>query len=227
MLNFKHPFKHVSIEDVKKEIKALDEKYEGQYEFANSEEDYSLLVDVKNLLDNMKANEVDPSTMVEIVNDEDECEEISFQTWLYDYSGMEYLKSDNSYNWSSPLSHDINFEVWGYSESEPLYVVVRVHRMGDIRGNYTDEIILSYENYDDFLYSTMEDVSEYVGLEFEYNGEKYHATITIDWYKECPDVSIMNENCDEEILDLYDVYIGEDTKEGIIEKLQELMADNL
>ena len=141
MKNFKHPFKHVSIEDVKKEIKALDEKYEGQYGFANSEEDYSLLVDVKNLLDNMKANEVDPSTMVEIVNDEDECEEISFQTWLYDYSGMEYLKSDNSYNWSSPLSHDINFEVWGYSESEPLYVVVRVHRMGDIRGNYTDEII--------------------------------------------------------------------------------------
>ena len=227
MFNLQHPFKHVSIEDVKKEIKALDEQGKENYSFANSEDEYSLLVDVKNLLDNMKANEIDPSTMIEIEVDEDEYEEIPFQTWLYEYSGLEELKADNSYNWCSPLSHDINFEVWGVSETEEIYVVVRVHRLGDIRGNYTDEIILSYDNYDDFMYSNIEDTSKFVGFEFDYNGEKYNADIVVDWYKECPDVRIMDENCDEEILDLYDVYIDADNKEELIEKMRELVAENL
>ena len=222
MLNLQHPFKHVSIESVKQEIKALDERCKGEYGFANSDEDYSLLVDVEILLDNMKANEVDPST-VEIIDEE----EIPFQEWLYNYSDMEKLKSDNSYNWCSPLSHDINFEVWGHDESEPIYVVVRVHRIGDIRGNYTDEFILSYENYDDFLYSTMEDASKDIEIPFEYEDKKYYAEIRVEWYRECSDVRIMDENFEEEILDLYDVYISADTKEEIIEKMQELMAENL
>ena len=232
MLNLKHPFAHVTIEDVKKEIKALDEQCKGEYGFANSEDKYSLLVDVKNLLDNMKANEIDPTEMVEI-----DGEEIPFQTWLYEYSDMEELKADNSYNWCSPLSHDINFEVWGYSETEEIFVVVRVHRMGDIRGNYTDEIILKYDNYDDFMYSNMENVSKFVGFEFDYEGEKYHAEIDVEWYKDGCDVHIWSENVvdingstlayDNEILDLYDVYIDADNKEELIEKMQELLAENL
>ena len=110
MLNLNHPFAHVSIEDVKKEIKALDEQCKGNYSFANSEDDYSLLVDVKNLLDNMQANEIDPTETVEI-----DGEEIPFQTWLYEYSDMEELKADNSYNWCSPLSHGELAEVYGGS----------------------------------------------------------------------------------------------------------------
>ena len=221
MLNLKHPFAHVTIEDVKKEIKTLDEQCKGNYSFANSEDEYSLLVDVKNLLDNMKANEIDPTETVEI-----DGEEIPFQTWLYEYSNMENLKADNSYNWCSPLSHDINFEVWGYSETEEIFVVVRVHRTGDIRGNYTDEIILKYDNYDDFMYSNMENVSKFVGFEFDYEGEKYIADIVIEWFKECQDVRIMDENYNE-ILDLYDVYLDADNKDELIEKMKELLAENL
>ena len=91
---------------------------------------------------------------------------------------------------------------------------------------YTDEIILKYDNYDDFLYSNMENVSKFVGFEFDYEGEKYIADIVIEWFKECQDVRIMDENYNE-ILDLYDVYLDADNKDELIEKMKELLAENL
>lgn len=227
MFNLKHPFNHVSIEDVKKEIKELDEQCKGQYLFANSEDKYSLLVDVKNLLDNMKDREIHPSTVVEIINDDDEYEEISFQTWLYDYSGLEYLRGDNSYNWSSPLSHDINFELWGTTETDELYVVVRVHRMGDIRGNYTDEIILQYSSYDDFLYSNIEDTDKFVCVDFNHNEKNYSADIVVNWYRDTVDVRIMDSDSDEEILDLYDLYIHSENKDELISEMKKLLDENM
>lgn len=223
MFNLTHPFNHVTIEDVKKEIMELDTACKNEYGFANHDDEFSLLVDVKNLLDKMASNEIDPSEMVEIDDDV----EIPFQKWLYEYSDMENLKADNSYNWTSPLSHDINFEYWGHSENEEGYVVVRVHRMGDIRGNYTDEIILKYDSYESFLYDTMEETGKYVGVEIEHDGKKYQVSINIEWYKDGMDVTVWDEKWDEQILDMYDVYLHADNKDELIEELKKLLAENL
>lgn len=224
---FGYGYKHTTIENVKNEIKLVDEKYRDTYSFANSDDEYSLLVDVKEFLDVLKPNEVSPNEVVEIpTDDNDEFEEITFQDWLYEYSGMNRLRCDNSYNWTSPLSHDINFEVYGYDENRTVFIVIRVHKFGDIRGNYTDEIIVKYDSFDSFMYDTMDYARKFIDLDFDYNGENYKATIRLDWYSDSMDVSVCTENYDD-VLDLDGVYLHGENQQELIEEMQQLMIENL
>ena len=48
--------------------------------------------------------------------------------------------SDNSYNWNSPLTHDININEFKYNDES--YVAIMVHLGGDIRGNYSYYVLL-------------------------------------------------------------------------------------
>ncbi len=58
------------------------------------------------------------------------------------------INSDNSYNWCSPLSHDINIDEFEYNDTR--YCAVMVHLGGDIRGNYSYYFILECD-FDDLL----------------------------------------------------------------------------
>ena len=64
-----------------------------------------------------------------------------FYNWLdlYEY---EEVKCDNSYNWGSPLSNDIDFTIYHNITLDEYYVTMKIHRYGDVRGNYTEEFIL-------------------------------------------------------------------------------------
>ena len=157
----------------------------------------------------------------------DEFEEITFQDWLYEYSDLDRLHCSNSYNWTSPLSHDINYEVYGYDENSTVFIVIRVHKFGDIRGNYTDEIIVKYNSYESFLYHTMEYVTKEVSFYFDYNNKEYCASIRTDWYRNDTDVIIYDKNLDEIILEEYNVYLQGENKQELIEEMQQLMIENL
>lgn len=223
---FRYAYKHTTIENVKNEIKLVDEKYRNTHSFANSDDEYSLLIDVNEFLDVLKPNEVKPYEVVEIPTDDDEIEEITFQDWLYEYSDLDRLHCSNSYNWTSPLSHDINYEVYGYDENSTVFIVIRVHKFGDIRGNYTDEIIVKYDSYESFLYHTMDYTRKHVGVSFDYNNETYNATIVVDWYSDSVDVIVNDENFDD-VLDIDGVYLQGENKQELIEELQQLMIENL
>ena len=157
---------------------------------------------------------------------DDEIEEIPFQTWLYEHSDMDRLHCGNSYNWTSPLTHDINYEVYGYDMSSTVFIVIRVHKTGDIRGNYTDEIIVKFDSYDSFIYDTMDYARKFIGLDFDYDGENYKATIRLDWYSDSMDVSVYTENYDD-VLDLDGVYLQGENQQELIEEMQKLMSENL
>ena len=92
-------------------------------------------------------------------------------------------KSDNSYNWSSPISNDINFTV--YEKIDGYYIVeCRVHRYGDVRTNYTDTFLLEFTHEVEFLEVLLEsNLYEYV----EVDGITYD--ITIDIYSDTIEVN--------------------------------------
>lgn len=70
---------------------------------------------------------------------------------LAELVGRKVGPSDNSYNWSSDLSQDINFTIvstdddWCNS-SEDQYIVLRVHQGGDVRGNYSDCRVYKFDS---------------------------------------------------------------------------------
>ena len=52
----------------------------------------------------------------------------------------EYRKGDNTYNYSSNINNNIDYRI--YNINNEVYIKLKVHKYGDIRANYTDEIIL-------------------------------------------------------------------------------------
>ena len=82
-----------------------------------------------------------------------------FYNWLDQYE-YEEVKSDNSYNWGSPLSNDIDFTIYHNITFDEYYVVIKIHRYGDVRCNYTEEFILKYDHEEDF-YESLYDCNKY------------------------------------------------------------------
>ena len=82
-----------------------------------------------------------------------------FYDWLDQYEYKE-VKCDNSYNWGSPLSNDIDFTIYHNITLDEYYVTMKIHTYGDVRGNYTEEFILKYDHECDF-YESLNDCNKY------------------------------------------------------------------
>lgn len=111
------------------------------------------------------------------------------------------LKFDNTYNWSGNVTHELCFAYKRYEDM--LYVVMMIHRFGDVRCNYTDYIVLEYDDeyqfYDswysvsntareieienvDSVYLSVNPFSEYVDVYCELkNGETMDFTLAEGW----------------------------------------------
>ena len=59
---------------------------------------------------------------------------------------FEIIYHDNTYNWNGAINRDIDFKIL-VDTDEKLYVVVKVHKGGDIRSNYTRSIMFSLLDY--------------------------------------------------------------------------------
>lgn len=59
-------------------------------------------------------------------------------------------KHDNTYNWSAPLSHDIDFMIFDDQYTDETLVSIRVHMYGDVRGNYTDVAVMKFDDIHQF-----------------------------------------------------------------------------
>lgn len=69
-------------------------------------------------------------------------------------------KGDNSYNWSSPVSNDFDIKIYKDTMSGGMFVEFKVHRFGDVRGNYTDSIIYHFDNDYEF-YEVLSENNKY------------------------------------------------------------------
>lgn len=119
--------------------------------------------------------------------------------------------SDNTYNWNAPLTHDVEFTM--YEADDGCYFKGSIHRTGDVRGNYTTEFLLKFNDKDDCLETLFDTCSENCYRQVTVDGVDY--TVSPHFFNEYVDIwsSETQENYD-------DVYCD------CIERLKEIIAEN-
>ena len=151
-------FGYTTIENLKKEFKEMIGKEVGYGYFRHTESDVEeneLTISIFDVLDSLEAFEITKKEMY----DSEEEEYFEYDMEEYFEKGLEegFLTecgADNTYNWNSPISHHINFEI--YHNDEGSYIVrFRVHRYGDVRYNYSDWCCLEVNSDYDFLEALM------------------------------------------------------------------------
>lgn len=116
--------------------------------------------------------------IVEIIEEFEEYESdisISQLDEFYEMGILKELKSDNSYNWGGNVSNDFNFHIYENLENDKILVEFKVHRYGDVRGNYTNSVVLEFDSDYDFL-EILAEGRKTVYLEI--NDDEYMADIT-------------------------------------------------
>ena len=88
-------------------------------------------------------------------------------------------EDDNTYNWGSRLTHDLNLHF--YDTEDGFYVAIEIHKSGDVRGNYTTRFLLRFDDKDDWYEACFEAQANNKN-EIELDGK--HYTIEPDFWSE-------------------------------------------
>lgn len=107
----------------------------------------ALVIDTRELLEEFKEFELPYDDAMELCNELVKKHDMFSDFCGFTFSGIA-TESDNTYNWGSPLSHDLNINEFEYNGTK--YVAIMVHLGGDIRGNYSYYFILECEFEDLF-----------------------------------------------------------------------------
>ena len=173
-------FGYTTIENLKKEFREMIGKEVGYGYFRHTESDVEeneLTISIFDVLDSLEAFEITKKEMYD--NKEEEYFEYDIEEYFekgLDEGWLVEKCSDNSYNWNSPISHHINFEI--YHNDEGSYIVrFRIHRYGDVRCNYSDWCCLEFSWEDEFLEVLMEECSKSIDVEMD--GKQYYVTIEV------------------------------------------------
>ena len=92
--------------------------------------------------------------IVEIVEKFEEYESDLSIDQLDEFHEMGMLKefqTGNSYNWAGNVSNNFNYYIYEYVETGKILVDFKVHRYGDVRGNYTNSVVLEFDDEYEFL----------------------------------------------------------------------------
>ena len=121
-------------------------------------------------------------------------------------------KSDNTYNWSAPVSNDFYFHIYKNLRDDNLIIKIAIHRYGDVRCNYTDEFCIIVDSEEEFY-----------GILCE---SDIYNTVEIDGKKYDIDIRIFNDTFDVNTEEGY--YVGEiyaEDDEEAIEKIKALIDE--
>ena len=141
-------------------------------------------------------------------------DEFFYDNIEYDNLYINVKHSNNSYNFGS--SAIFNYDVLEINDIE--YVAIKFHRFGDVRGNYTDYMLLKINSYE--FYELLSELICWFDVDYEGNN------ISVD-YSVLNESSVYNIYSDDLDIDIYDTYIdidntSEDTaKESIMKFLKE------
>ena len=155
---------------------------------------------------------------------------VDFDDVIYEDKEGNYISLDtdykntanNSYNWSSQVVFNYQqIQVINKYDYEHVYIAINFHRYGDVRGNYTDYMVLDM-NMDEF-YEVVADASR-VYAKVNINNVDYE--LYTDCFKEgCLFDIYSNDNN----IDDYDVYLDIDNlrSKAIIKKaLRDYLKEN-
>ena len=91
-------------------------------------------------------------------------------------------KGDNSYNWSGNVSHDFDIKIYNNALDGGVFIEFKVHRFGDVRGNYTESVILQFDNEYTF-WERIGDCDKYECIEVDGNTYNYTVSALSDTYE--------------------------------------------
>ena len=150
------------------------------------------------VLENLKPYEMDNFIGYDFEKEEEM--EIDFEEYLelYEY---EEIKSDNSYNWSAPLTNHINYRIYESKVMDDIIVELSVHRYGDVRCNYTEDCYLKFDNDYIFLETLGEANKMLTTIK---DGKQYN--IYIDIFRDNPDIEICDKKNEYEYIFGYEAY---------------------
>ena len=151
-------------------------------------------INILDVLENLKSYEIDNFEIMNYLDEyEEEILEVSFEEFC-EAEEYEEIKSDNSYNWLSPVSNHFNYRIYQSNLWEGIIVEFKVHKYGDVRCNYTEEIYLRFNGEYEF-YEVLSESSKYIKV--DKNDKEYYITINI--FSDCPIIEIESENYFEQI----------------------------
>lgn len=157
----------MTIRNIINDIKAIHETpvyYFGSYHELDALETDDFTINIIDVLEALEPYEITESI-----------EELTEGGYIYnecDYKG------DNSYNWMSPVNHDFDFKVYNNNNTADgvCYIEFKVHRFGDVRGNYTEAVVLEFMNDSEF-YETLLECNKYNTIEID--GINYNVDVNI------------------------------------------------
>ncbi len=141
--------KYATIQKIIKEVQANREvqKREGVLS-AYAEDEKNLIVDVVPFLESLEKYEI-VGEMIELYDyDTDEYTDIEGSELFEELEESGEIVEENhnnSYNWNSPISNDLDFIEYKNVGTGEIYIKMMVHLGGDPRGNYTDYILLKFD----------------------------------------------------------------------------------
>ena len=157
-------------------------------------------ISILDVLKNLKPYEIEAFEIYNYCNEEEEeIIEVSANEFL-EIEEYEEIRSDNSYNWNSPISNDFNYSIYESSLCEGIIIEFSVHRYGDVRCNYTEEIYFRFNDEYEF-YEALEESNKYFTI--EKNNKMYEIEINI--FSESPRIYIEEDNEDIEGYEAYEL----------------------
>ena len=172
-------FGYTTIENLKKEFREMIGKEVGYGYLRHTESDVEeneLTISIFDVLDSLEAFEIIKKEMYD--SEEEEYFEYDMEEYFekgLDEGFLTECSADNSYNWNSPISHHINFEIYHNNEEGNYLIRFRVHRYGDVRCNYSDWCCLEVNSDYDFLEALM--CGKWI--EVEMDGKQYCISIEV------------------------------------------------
>ena len=148
-------------------------------------DDNDLIVDTIDVLTELRGYEVELDLYEDDINnmryeesEDGEIEEFEFDTidsFMENMQDLGYIdwdngKGDNSYNYGGYFSNDLNWHIYKSLVDNRIYVELKAHRFGDVRGNYTDTVLLEFQ--DDYTFYEIISEGKYIDIvvnDIEYN----------------------------------------------------------
>jgi hypothetical protein len=152
------------LEAILKDIESLEGKEVtifGQPSKLRSDEERSFMPRVKTLLNNLMKYETNGVTSDDVVKFYDE-----------DNDCLEVVKGYNSYNFDAKIDHHLQYyHVKAYGDD---FIILSVHRYGDVRSNYTIKAVLKM-TVDQFYEVASETLSVYDSIDID--GVSYNISL--------------------------------------------------
>lgn len=170
--------------------------------FKNVKCDDTIYIPINDLLMNLKAYEVQNEEELELAN-------------------MVETSGDNSYNWYSPLSHDVDYQFYEDEENDKYYMELQIHMGGDIRGNYTESMWFVDDYSIEGFLRLFDEVMKTIYV--DYNGYTIMADYTV--MEECGSVYITIEQNGEIVEKGIGLYLDSTDLEECKQELINLLID--